>query len=279
MSMSKNLAALAAAALAASTLTLAVPASAHTTGIHDNCTNLNQKWPHGVGRGQRRRQDHRRQGAELLPRHHRLPDRRQPQRQPGPRQRRDRLREALTSAAPPTGAAPRVRGARDEPACRPGSVSARLAAPRSATIHLGLPLPTASCGLPVSSGGPPSNAHAGSELPFLTLLQVGFTEPFRSPGTLVVSYTTVSPLPPCRHGGGLFSVALSRGSPRVGVTHHLALWSPDLPRRVSSPRPPGRLIQEQSRGRGQWSRQARPAGGPAQPASGPARPELRPGST
>src|SRR6185437_8082176 len=30
--------------------------------------------------------------------------------------------------------------------------------------------------------------------------------------------------------GGLFSVALSRGSPRVGVTHHLALWSPDLPR-------------------------------------------------
>jgi hypothetical protein len=50
MSMSKNLAALAAAALAASTLTLAVPASAHTTGIHDNCTNLNKKWPHGVGR-------------------------------------------------------------------------------------------------------------------------------------------------------------------------------------------------------------------------------------
>ncbi len=29
--------------------------------------------------------------------------------------------------------------------------------------------------------------------------------------------------------GGLFSVALSRGSPRVGVTHHLALRSPDFP--------------------------------------------------
>jgi hypothetical protein len=27
-----------------------VPAVAHTTGIHDNCTNLNKKWPHGVGR-------------------------------------------------------------------------------------------------------------------------------------------------------------------------------------------------------------------------------------
>src|SRR5690554_6271334 len=30
--------------------------------------------------------------------------------------------------------------------------------------------------------------------------------------------------------GGLLSVALSRGSPRVGVTHHLALRSPDVPR-------------------------------------------------
>jgi hypothetical protein len=30
---------------------LAVPAAqAHSTGIHDNCTNLNKKWPHGVGR-------------------------------------------------------------------------------------------------------------------------------------------------------------------------------------------------------------------------------------
>ena len=97
-------------------------------------------------------------------------------------------------------------GVRDEPACRPGSVSARLTATRSATIHLGLPLPTASCGLPVSSGGPPSNAHARSELLFLTLLQVGFTEPLRSPGTLVVSYTTVSPLPSCRSTAAVCSL-------------------------------------------------------------------------
>lgn len=27
----------------------AVPAVAHTTGIHDNCTKLRQRWPHGVG--------------------------------------------------------------------------------------------------------------------------------------------------------------------------------------------------------------------------------------
>ena len=25
------------------------PVEAHTAGIHDNCTKLNQKWPHGVG--------------------------------------------------------------------------------------------------------------------------------------------------------------------------------------------------------------------------------------
>src|SRR5690606_40338979 len=31
--------------------------------------------------------------------------------------------------------------------------------------------------------------------------------------------------------GGLFSVALSRGSPRVALSNHPALWSPDFPRR------------------------------------------------
>ncbi len=29
---------------------LAAPADAHTTGIHDNCTNFNKSFPHGVGR-------------------------------------------------------------------------------------------------------------------------------------------------------------------------------------------------------------------------------------
>lgn len=54
-------------------------------------------------------------------------------------------------------------------------------------IHLGSPLPTTSSVLPVHSGGQPSDAHC------LDLLLVGFTEPIRSPGSLVVSYTTVSP--------------------------------------------------------------------------------------
>ena len=35
--------------------------------------------------------------------------------------------------------------------------------------------------------------------------------------------------------GGLLSVALSRGSPRVGVTHRPALWSPDFPRSARRP--------------------------------------------
>ena len=123
--------------------------------------------------------------------------------------------------------------------------------PPVATIHLDLPLPTGSSGLPADSGGPPSNACAEREIPLLlTLLRVGFTEPSRSPVTLVVSYTTVSPLPPIHlHrrciGGGLFSVALSRGSPRVAVSNHPALWSPDFPRHpfARMTRPPGRLVR------------------------------------
>lgn len=67
-----------------------------------------------------------------------------------------------------------------------------VAPARVAAIHLRRTSPCASSGLPGSSGGQPSNA------PCLALLRVGFTEPCRSPGTLVVSYTTVSPLPP--HG-------------------------------------------------------------------------------
>jgi len=119
-----------------------------------------------------------------------------------------------------------------ESACRPGSVHPLARAD-------GHPSRTAVAGslkrLPASSGGPPSNARAGAaprrtRLP-PALLQVGFTKPPQSPTALVVSYTTVSPLPPDESGGGLFSVALSRGSPRVGVTDHPAQRSPDLPRR------------------------------------------------
>ena len=111
---------------------------------------------------------------------------------------------------------------------------------RAATvIHLDRPLLTGSSALPADSDGPSSNACC------LGLLQVGFTEPPQSPEALVVSYTTVSPLPKTEISGGLFSVALSRGSLRVAVGHHLALWSPDVPRQETRrvlTRPPDRLI-------------------------------------
>ena len=110
-----------------------------------------------------------------------------------------------------------------------------------ATIYLGPPLPTASCDLPAGSGEQPSSTCCA------VLLRAGFTEPRRSPATLVGSYPTVSPLPAGRPAGGLFSVALSRGSPRVAVSHRPALWSPDVPRSTCViPRPPGRLIRPDS---------------------------------
>ncbi len=80
-----------------------------------------------------------------------------------------------------------------EPACRPGSVPRLRGA---AVIHLGLPLPAASCGLPASIGRAALDRSRREPLvPLLTLLRVGFTEPPQSPAALVVSYTAVSPLP------------------------------------------------------------------------------------
>ena len=58
----------------------------------------------------------------------------------------------------------------------------------------------------------------------------------------VSSYLAVSPLPspPEWPSGGLFSVALSLSSRTVGVTHHLALGSPDFPPMARGHRrPPG----------------------------------------
>jgi len=66
----------------------------------------------------------------------------------------------------------------------------------AAVIHLGLPLPAASCGLPANIGRAALDRSRREPLaPLLTLLRVGFTEPPQSPAALVVSYTTVSPLP------------------------------------------------------------------------------------
>ncbi len=52
--------------------------------------------------------------------------------------------------------------------------------------------------------------------------------------------TCFVPLSNRRDAGGLFSVALACGLPRVGVTHHPALRSPDVPRATCVTR--GRLV-------------------------------------
>lgn len=36
--------------LVLSTTAFVVPAEGHSTGLHDNCTNFNRTFPHGVGR-------------------------------------------------------------------------------------------------------------------------------------------------------------------------------------------------------------------------------------
>jgi hypothetical protein len=119
-----------------------------------------------------------------------------------------------------------------ELACRPGSVHPLARAdghPSRAAVADSLMRSTRELGRAALKRSRRTGARRRS---ILTLLRVGFTKPLGSPRALVVSYTTVSPLPPDKSGGGLFSVALSRGSPRVGVTDHPALWSPDLPRRA-----------------------------------------------
>ena len=76
-------------------------------------------------------------------------------------------------------------------------------------------------------------------LPYLVFLRVGFTKPPPSPGALVRSYRTVSPLPLRSFRsviGGLLSVALSLASRPVAVNNHPCPWSPDFPPRGRAPR-------------------------------------------
>lgn len=49
MNVTTTLRCAAVSALLAASVAVATPVSAHTTGIHDNCTELQKKWPHGVG--------------------------------------------------------------------------------------------------------------------------------------------------------------------------------------------------------------------------------------
>src|SRR5215472_16102780 len=117
----------------------------------------------------------------------------------------------------------------------------------AAVIHLGLPLPAASCGLPASIGRA-ALERSRRPAPFgASPLDLAPGGVYRAAavtcgaGGLLHHRFTLTP----RARGGLFSVALSRGLPRVGVTDHPAVWSPDLPHRTAGPaRPPGRLTRD-----------------------------------
>src|SRR5512144_2463565 len=67
-------------------------------------------------------------------------------------------------------------------------------------IYLGPRLPEGSCDLPGSLGRAVLTPLRGT-LPYVVLLQAGFSKHSRSPGSLVGSCPTVSPLP--RYRGGL----------------------------------------------------------------------------
>jgi len=90
-------------------------------------------------------------------------------------------------------------------------------------ITLGRQLPAASSDLPGSSGGPPSNAPLCGLAPDGVCRASPVT---RGTGELLPRLFTLTPR---RARGGMFSVALSLGSPPVAVSDHPALWSSDFP--------------------------------------------------
>src|SRR2546430_12514709 len=93
----------------------------------------------------------------------------------------------------------------------------------AATIHLDTPSPGASSGLPTGSGEQPSNACATTPRCGLLGLASGgvcLAIPVtRNAGALLPHRFTLT----TNEGGGLFSVALSRESPRIAVSNHPAL--------------------------------------------------------
>ena len=129
--------------------------------------------------------------------------------------------------------------------CKPGPVPTPVTRKPARIIHLGGALlcrssaltrtPRTRLAAQTASGGP------SSRCPYLSLLREGLAPPPVTRLSRVGSYPTFStlPVPPRRQPlgarslasaiGGVVSVALSLGSPRVAVSDLPALWSPDFP--------------------------------------------------
>lgn len=108
---------------------------------------------------------------------------------------------------------------------------------RVMTIHLGHALPHASSSRPGQPARKPACRICGA-LSLFGLAPGGVYHAAPVASRAVRSYRTFSPLPangPVGPAGGLFSVALSLGSPPPGVTRHRVFVEPGL----SSPRPAG----------------------------------------
>src|SRR5438445_11228972 len=84
-----------------------------------------------------------------------------------------------------------------------------------------------------SSDRYPRARRAASSPSYLVLLRAGFAWPAGHPaagGLLPHHFTLTDSGPPeTIAASGVISVALSFGSPRLGVTQRPALWSPDFP--------------------------------------------------
>lgn len=101
-------------------------------------------------------------------------------------------------------------------ACKPDSVPGG-GHRRWTAIHLRRLSPDACCCLPGSPEPKPLRGHAARD-PYSALLPVGLAMPVRLPGP---RWALTPPFHPCpEFPGGLFSVALSLGLPRPGVTRH-----------------------------------------------------------
>ena len=98
-------------------------------------------------------------------------------------------------------------------------------------IHLGRPLPNASCDLPERPAQQTGLSGEPNARSYMVLLPVGFTLPPPLPMARCALTAPFHPYP--LKAGGLLSVALSLGSPPPGVTRHRVYVEPGL----SSPKP------------------------------------------
>ncbi len=140
------------------------------------------------------------------------------------------------SVRSPSRVTARGEGPRRAPHVASSPVSRILCRPEgpAAAIYLGPPLP-------VGLVRPTRDVTGGPPCPCLALLPVGFAEPPRSPAALVVSYTTVSPLPvPGGHRRSALCCTFRRVSPPGRYPAPCPVES-GLSSAPLAPRPPGEL--------------------------------------